>query len=59
MNLGIFFWIVYVVCFLISLFLTNQVPERAGWPAWTRNSLIFFILIGLLGWAQFGAVVHK
>jgi hypothetical protein len=54
MSLALLFWIVYVIAFV-----------SAGWAAWPVQprsfgpSFIVLVLIGLLGYAQFGALVHR
>ncbi len=54
MNLSLLFWVLYIVAIVFGLY-TN----RANFPAWAGGSLLNFVLIGILGWAVFGAAVHK
>jgi hypothetical protein len=52
MDKSLFFWLVYIVCVVVSGLL--------GWP-FTRSSgvwLVVLLLIGVLGWAVFGQPVR-
>lgn len=49
MTIGLLFWILYIVALVIGGFWRGR--------DWVYNSVLFFVLIGLLGWAQFGAPV--
>lgn len=56
MNLATAFWVVYIVCLILCLVFT--------WPAAGvyrpfANSVMFFVLIGLLGWGIFGGVIKR
>lgn len=53
MSIAIWFWVIYVIAILFNVWST--------WPINRANAggLVFFILIGLLGWAQFGGPVHR
>lgn len=52
MAAGLWFWLIYVICVLFGVWV--------DWPA-DRNyrplggKLVLFVLLGLLGWAVFGA----
>jgi len=56
MTIGLLFWVLYVVALVFT-----------GWGAYTAKaapnawggSLLFFVLVGLLGWQTFGPVVHR
>lgn len=51
MPKGILFWVIYIICLLFCLW--------AFWPlSWSASTLVLFVLIGLLGWAVFGAPVQ-
>ncbi len=55
MSVGLLFWVLYIVA-LVFGFWTN-------WPAGGNvrplgGTLLFFVLIGLLGYKVFGAAVH-
>jgi hypothetical protein len=54
MNLAIAFWVLYLVALVFSAY-TN----RAGWPGWAGGGLLYFILIGILGWQIFGPAIHR
>ena len=54
MSLAILFWVVYLVALLLSVYL-----NRNGLPGWAGSGLVAFILIGILGYAVFGAAVHR
>lgn len=52
MSKGLLFWIVYIVVIAISFFVNWPLERRsASWIA-------ILVLIGVLGWAVFGAVVQ-
>jgi hypothetical protein len=57
MTLSILFWVLYIVFLIFSLW-TGYVPDQP-YP-FTRwgGSVVIFILVGILGWAVFGAPVH-
>lgn len=53
MSIGLLFWILMIVSFVFSAWTT--------WPAGWRGagpSLLVYVLLFLLGWAQFGAPLH-
>lgn len=52
MSLALLFWILYIIALVFSLY-----QNRAAFPAWAGGSLVQFILIGVLGWAVFGAAI--
>lgn len=54
MSLQLLFWVLYIVALVFSAY-TN----RAGWPGWAGGGLLYFVLIGILGWQVFGAAIHK
>ncbi len=56
MTAGIWFWIIYVCSLLIGggWYWRNQTTLAAFGP----YSLLFYILIGLLGWGIFGAPIR-
>jgi hypothetical protein len=54
MTLGLLFWVLFIIAAVFSLY-----QNRAAFPAWAGGSLLYFVLIGLLGWATFGAAVHR
>lgn len=56
MPLQIWFWVLYVICVAFGMW-SGRVP---GQPYTYRNwgaNLVIFILLGILGWAQFGPPV--
>ncbi len=55
MTLGLLFWLVYIIVLLFGGFLTYQ-PNQLR-PLGVHA--VYMILVGLLGWAEFGAAVHK
>ena len=54
MNLALLFWVLYLVALVFSAY-TN----RAGFPNWFGGGLLYFVLIGILGWGVFGAAIHR
>ncbi len=53
MTLQVWFWVIYVIAIIFSLY-NAGVP---GLRAWAGNYLVLFILIGILGLAAFGSPV--
>lgn len=56
MSLQIAFWVIYLVALLLSVYL-NRAGDR--FRTWAPSGLVYFLLIGILGWAVFGAAIHK
>ena len=54
MSIALLFWVLYILAIVFSAY-TN----RTNWPGWAGGSLLYFVLIGLLGWAVFGAAIHR
>jgi len=52
MPMSILFWVVYVVALIFVGY-----SGRGDIPG-TGRSLVFFILVGLLGWKVFGGVIQ-
>lgn len=52
MQIGLLFWVLWIIALVFGLY-TN----RANWPTWAGGSLLYFVLIGLLGWAVFGSAI--
>jgi len=56
MPRGMLFWMIYVLCLVLSFWFEytpgQQYPVRYG----ARNFVIF-LLLGILGWTVFGAAV--
>jgi hypothetical protein len=53
MSKGLFFWIVFIVSILFSGFAIEPRTWRTLGP-WA----VIYILVGVLGWATFGAAVQ-
>ena len=57
MNISLLFWVLYILAIVLSAW--------SDWPAsgnpWRPlgGIALLFVLIGILGWAQFGAAVHR
>ena len=54
MNLALLFWVLYIVALVFGAY-TN----RTGWPNWVGGGLLYFVLIGILGWAVFGSMIKR
>ncbi len=54
MSAAIWFWIIYVVCLVFHGYGEMSAPNGWGWP----RSIVFFVLIGLLGWGIFGPPIR-
>lgn len=55
MNAGQWFWIVYVLCFILSGW--SYYPFQQNYRPFMGN-IALFILIGLLGWGVFGPPIR-
>ena len=58
MPLEILFWMIYVLAILGGLYLNYE----AGQPLWFRRAgayLFLWLLVGILCWQVFGAVVRR
>jgi hypothetical protein len=51
-TLAILFWVLYIVSLVFGVW-----ENRAAIVAW-GHGFLFFVLIGILGWATFGAPVR-
>ncbi len=51
MNASNWFWIIYVVCALFTGFAGFKSGDRRLFG----GGIVFFVLVGLLGWGLFGA----
>ena len=54
MTLALMFWIIMVVFLLFGGY-----SNRAAFGTWAMNGLVIWVLFALLGWAVFGAAIHK
>ena len=57
MPLGILFWVIYVITFLLGAWANYEAAQ----PLWYRKAgayLILWLLVGMLGWKVFGSVVQ-
>lgn len=57
MTFGLLFWILMLL-WLVFGWLYNSSPDRFGPYGWAGNSLLLFVLLGLLGWVTFGAPIR-
>lgn len=55
MSIGQWFWIIFVICFLFDSFIG---PRPFNFVVFGK-SLVWFILVGFLGWHCFGPVAHN
>lgn len=58
MSLGLAFWILMLVWLVFGI-INWSWPDRVGSYGTIGNSLFLFILFGLIGWAEFGAPLHR
>ncbi len=56
MPLGILFWVIYVIAILFGVW-SNYVANDPAWPRRAGAYGVLWLLVGMLGWATFGAVV--
>jgi hypothetical protein len=55
--MGILFWVLMILWFLFGLY-WNRDGIRAGNYGIVGGDLLLFVLLGLLGWRVFGAVLQ-
>ena len=55
MDKQLLFWMIYIISIVVG-FWSGNLPDGSWGRRW-GGSLVQFILIGLLGWAVFGAAV--
>jgi len=53
MSIGLLFWILYIVALIFTGWSNRATPALLG------GSLVYFVLIGLLGWSEFGFAIHR
>ncbi len=56
MSVGLLFWVLYLVALVFGMWSNWPASGPAFRPI--GGTLLFFVLIGLLGWKVFGAAVH-
>ncbi len=54
MSLGLAFWIIFLVFVVLGFPGNNWLGTRGPLGNW----LVGALLIGILGWAEFGAMIH-
>jgi hypothetical protein len=57
MSIGLLFWILMIL-WLIFGFAYQSAPDRFGPYGWAGGSVLLFILLGLLGWGEFGPPIR-
>jgi hypothetical protein len=56
MTLQVWFWIIYVLALIFGWFGYYTAGQPFPWPRFGGH-FVFWVLIGVLGWAVFGAPV--
>lgn len=54
MSIGLLFWVIMIIGFLFGCYTNRESPKL-----WVSNNLVLWVLLALLGWAVFGAAVHR
>ena len=54
MTLAMLFWILLIISLLFGGY-----SNRATLGQWALGNLVLWVLLALLGWAVFGAAVHR
>jgi hypothetical protein len=57
MSLNLLFWVLYLVALVFGMWPDGPLTQASFRPLGGR--FLVFVLIGLLGWATFGAAIHK
>lgn len=55
MSIALLFWILMIFWLVFGLYAG---PRPFNWTV-AGGSLLLFILLGILGWAVFGAAIHR
>ena len=58
MPIGLLFWVLMVLWFIFGLWSNGPGSTALGGWGWLPNALLLFVLLGLLGWHDFGPVIH-
>ena len=58
MSIGLLFWIIMII-WLFYGFMYHSSPERFGPYGWAGHGLLLFVLFFLLGWHDFGFIIHR
>jgi hypothetical protein len=56
MPIGYIFWGLMIIWLVFGL-VSWQAPDRVGGLGFIGNSLLIFLLLGMLGWHVFGAAI--
>lgn len=54
MSIALLFWIIMIVGLLFGLYTNRASPSK-----WASDNLVLWVLLALLGWAVFGAAIHR
>jgi hypothetical protein len=57
MNLSLLFWLVYIICLVLGVWFDWPAAPGAFRPL--GKTVVIFVLLFILRWAQFGAPVHQ
>jgi hypothetical protein len=57
MSLSLLFWVLMIVSFLFGLW--SNLPLGPGGMKPVGTTLLIFVLLAILGWAVFGAAIHR
>lgn len=57
MPIGIVFWMIMIIWAIFGV-AWNSNPTLFGAWGWLPNWLLLFVLFALLGWHDFGPVIH-
>ena len=56
MQLGLLFWVIYIVAIVFSLWASYD--GQPNWPRRVGGHFVLWVLIGILGWKVFGPVIR-
>ena len=54
MSLNLLFWMIMIVGLLLAIYINRGKPFE-----WLGSTLVFWILLILIGWKVFGPAVHN
>ncbi len=57
MSIGLAFWIVFLICIVFGFWRNRTTIQGGDWGPF-GGDFIVMVLIFLLGWGQFGFIIH-
>jgi hypothetical protein len=58
MPIGILFWVLMILWFIFGMWSNGPGHTVLGGWGWLPSAFLLFVLLALLGWHDFGPVIH-